>query len=151
MTTTENPSDAPTDAAEAPEAEAVTPGDGDSEGYTGSKLHQEAAKYRTQRNEFRDALAEAQARIDSLLSREVERIASKNLSNPADIFTLSGKTVADVLDDNGDVNPELVEQLATEILGSRPGLRPNARAVDHTQGLGSRGVPQPSFSGLFRS
>ncbi|WP_157742816.1 hypothetical protein [Mycobacterium intracellulare] len=143
--TPESPVGDPTDATtEAPEAEATHQAE---EAPKGNR----EARYRVERNQAREALVAAQARIDGLLSREVERIASKNLSHPADIFTLSGKTVADVLDENGDVNPDLVEQLASEILGSRPGLRPNARAVDHTQGWGSRGAPQPSFSDLFGS
>lgn len=109
-------------------------------------------RYRGERDSARDELAAAQARIEALQTRELERIASKSLSNPADLLTLSGKTLADFLDEDGELDHEQITEAANEILCSRPGLRPNQRPVDLTQGLGNdrpaRG--KPSFNDLFR-
>jgi hypothetical protein len=77
------------------------------------------------------------ARIETLQTREVERLASKGLSNPADLLTLSGKSVRDFLDESGEVDAELVQDAVDDILGTRPGLRPRQRAVDPTQGMGN--------------
>jgi hypothetical protein len=109
------------------------------------------AKYRTERNEARterDALA---ARVEALQTRELERIASKHLSAPADLLTLGGVTLDDLLDDNGDVDPEKVEEAARSVLGTRPGLGKLDRATDPTQGHGN-GIPVkvPTFVDLIR-
>ena len=77
----------------------------------------------------RGTLAE---RVETLQTRELERIASKSLSNPADLLTLSGKAMADFLDESGELDAELITGTARERRGSRPGLgrpsrvRPNA-------------------------
>lgn len=109
------------------------------------------ARYRTERNDAREALATATARIDGMQARDVERIAGKLLSAPGDLLTLSGKTVADFRDENGDIDPELVEDAATEVLAARPGLRPNVGATDLSQGHGnSHVVSSPSWSDLLK-
>ncbi|VBA57608.1 hypothetical protein LAUMK191_04099 [Mycobacterium attenuatum] len=109
------------------------------------------ARYRVERNEAREALAAAQARIEAIQTREVERLAGKHLAQPADLFALSGKTLADLLDDNGDVDAERVAEVAAAVLAARPGLRPNARLVDLTQGLGGNPPKtKPSFDDLFK-
>src|SRR5699024_5494709 len=111
------------------------------------------ARYRVERNEARterDALAQ---RIETLQIRELERIASTHISNPADLLTLSGKTLSDFVDEDGELDTELVVEAANELLGSRPGLRPNSPAYDPTQGHGNRGqkTPELSWSDLLRS
>ncbi|MDI9940876.1 hypothetical protein QM806_36565 [Rhodococcus sp. IEGM 1351] len=113
------------------------------------KVNKEA-RYRTERNEARterDSLAE---RIERLQTRELERVAAKHLSVPADLLTLSGKTLADLLDDDGDVDPEKVAAVAVEVLGARPGLKPNDRATDPSQGHGSHGRGTPRWGDLLR-
>ena len=119
----------------------------------GPKLHQEAARYRHRAKEAeanRDALAQ---RVEQLQSREVERLASKHLSAPADLLTLGGVTVADLLNDDGDVDPDKVSAVAAEVLGSRPGLKPNAPAFDPTQGSGGNPgkLKQPDSGSLFQN
>jgi hypothetical protein len=108
------------------------------------------ARYRTERNEARaerDALA---ARVEQLQARELERIASKSLSNPADLLRLSGKSLEDFIGEDGELDAELVTEAANELLGSRPGLRPNAAAVDPTQGHGNNaGKGAPSWGALL--
>ena len=109
------------------------------------------AKYRTERNEAREERDAALARIETLQTRELERIASKSLSNPADLLTLSGKSLADFLDEDGELDGELITETANEILGSRPGLRPTQRVVDPTQGMGNNGPvrSKPTWGDLF--
>lgn len=110
------------------------------------------ARYRVERNEARQERDALQARIETLQTRELERLASKSLSNPADLLTLSGKSLADLLDENGDVDPDLVSDLVADVLGTRPGLKKLDRAVDFSQGHGNQGPGkgQPSFADLFR-
>lgn len=140
-------SQSPTEATE-PTAEVETPGADNRQ----PKGHREA-RYRTERNDARaerDALAQ---RIATLHTREVERLASKSLSNPADLLTLGGVTLADLLDDNGDVNAEKVSEVVADVLGTRPGLKVPARPVDMSQGLGNDrpGKRQPTFADLLRT
>lgn len=109
------------------------------------------ARYRVERNEARQALSAAEARIEAMQSREVERLAGAHLAQPGDLLTLSGKTLADFLDENGEVDAELVAEVAADVLAARPGLRPNARAVDPSQGTGNDGPRKvaPSWGDLF--
>lgn len=100
-------------------------------------------RYRIERNE-------ARARVEQLLTREAERLASKHLSNPADLFSIGGAELSSLLDDQGDVDPEKVEALAVEILGSRPGLGVRQPATDPTQGrFGGKGKPKADWSVLL--
>lgn len=116
-------------------------------------LREARDRYRGERDSARDELAAAQARIEAMQTREVERLAGAHLAQPGDLLTLSGKTLADFLDDNGDVGAELVSEAAADVLAARPGLRPNARAVDPSQGIGNDrpARPKPSFVDLFRN
>ncbi len=108
------------------------------------------ARYRVERNQARDERDELAKRVQSLLTREAERVASKHLSEPADLFALTGKTIKDFLGEDGEVDVEAVTQAANDLLGSRPGLAKNAPAVDHSQGLGGGGRPsQPSWEMLL--
>lgn len=108
------------------------------------------ARYRTERNEARaqrDALVQ---RIEQLQTRELERIASKSLSNPADLLTLSGKTLADFVGDDGELDAELIAETVNDVLGSRPGLRPPTPAHDRSQGYGSQvEKAQPSWDSFL--
>lgn len=141
--------------AESPADGQTVPGQGkdsgDSQNGSQGKLNAEAAKYRVRAREAETALAAAQARIEAMQTREVERLAGKHLAQPADLFALSGKTLADLLDDNGDVDAERVAEVAAAVLAARPGLRPNDRLVDLTQGLGGNPPKtKPSFDDLFK-
>lgn len=119
-----------TDTTEAAEVEVETPPADENTG------NREAAKYRVRAREAeleRDSLAQ---RIETLQNREVERLAAKQLSNPADLMTLAGVTLADLLTDDGDVDAEKVSGVAADLLGTRPGLKPLQRATDMSQGSG---------------
>lgn len=111
------------------------------------------ARYRVERNEAREALAAAEARIAHLHRAEVERLAAGSLSHPEDLFSLSGNALSDYLDDDGMVDPVKVAADVSEILRERPGLKRLARPVDTSQGHGGGKPPVPtgptSFIGLL--
>lgn len=111
----------------------------------GPKANKEA-RYRVERNEARterDALAQ---RVETLLTREAERVASKHLAEPADLFTLTGKTVKDFVGEDGELDTEAVVQAANDLLGSRPGLGKHSGAFDPSQGHGGGPSPKPEPS-----
>ncbi|ORB32029.1 hypothetical protein [Mycolicibacterium parafortuitum] len=132
-----------------PEADVQSAGGDDTQ--TQAPRQNREARYRVERNEARaerDALAQ---RVERLLTREAERLAAKNLANPADLLTLGGVTVQDLLDEDGDVDPEKVDAVIAEILGTRPGLAKNSPAFDPTQGLSGGGhKPQASWDALMK-
>ena len=84
-------------------------------------------------------------------TRELERIASKSLSNPTDLLTLSGKSLQDFIG-GGELDAELVTEAANELLGTRPGLKPLDPAVDPTQGsgYGNPGKGAPTWGALLK-
>lgn len=111
------------------------------------------ARYRVERNEARGERDALSQRVELLQTRELERIAGEHLSNPADLLALSGKTLADFLGEDGELDAELVAEAASEVVGSRPGLRPNAPAFDPSQGLGGHEAvkAQPTFAALLKA
>ena len=145
MTTTENPTDAATDAAEAPETQAAPEAEATPKG-------NREARYRVERNEAREALAQAQARIEALQTRELHRLAGEHLAQPEDLLTLGGVELAELLDEDGNVGPEAVAEAAAALVETRPGLAKNPRvlAVDSTQGQGGNpGKPPAGWEALF--
>ncbi|MBS1696096.1 MAG: hypothetical protein JST91_28205 [Actinobacteria bacterium] len=112
------------------------------------------ARYRVERNEARDQLSAANARIERMQRAEVQRLASDGLSHPEDLFSLSGNDVADYLTETGDIDAAKVAADVAEILAERPGLRKNAPAFDPSQGRGGKTPPpqrEPSWSDLLKS
>ncbi|WP_235663995.1 hypothetical protein [Mycolicibacter terrae] len=110
------------------------------------------ARYRVERNEARAERDELAQRVAVLQTRELERIAAEHISNPADLLTLSGKTLADFLGEDGELDTEAVVTAANDLLGTRPGLRKPHPATDLTQGQGGtthRG--QPAWADLLRN
>ncbi|ULP49035.1 hypothetical protein [Mycolicibacter virginiensis] len=102
------------------------------------------ARYRVERNE-------AQAMVRELQRRDAERLAAKGLSEPADLFTLGGIELDELLDDSGFVDPDKVSAVVSDILGSRPGLRLADVAVDRSQGFGASAVKaSPTWGNLLR-
>jgi hypothetical protein len=109
------------------------------------------ARYRVERNQAREALAEAQARIETYQRREVERLAA-DLAQPEDIFELGGASLADLLGEDGEVNADAVSEAVNALIETRPGLAKNPRvlATDTTQGLGGNpGKPKAGWEALF--
>lgn len=103
----------------------------------------EAARYRRRLREAeaeRDTLAE---RVERMQRAEVERLAGTRLSVGADIFTVGGAALAELLDEHGNVAPERVSAAADELVSARPGLAPS-RWPD--MGQGNRGAAAPARS-----
>jgi len=152
--TQETTIDATSTTDQATEAQSGTAGNGGSDAEDAPRGNREA-RYRVERNEARTALAAVEARIAELQTREVERLAGESLSQPADLLSLGGIGLADLLDEAGNVDSAAVADAAAELIASRPGLAKNFRvpAVDHTQGQGSDspGKSGPSWGDLFRS
>lgn len=98
------------------------------------------ARYRVERNEAREALTAAQARIETMQLREVERLASE-LAQPRDLLQLGGVSLADLLTETGDVDESAVAEAVAALIESRPGLakHPTQRYVDLSQGIGNDG------------
>ncbi|MEX3652416.1 hypothetical protein ABFW14_28015 [Mycolicibacterium fortuitum] len=77
--------------------------------------NREAAKYRRKLRAAeteRDAL---QTRLEHVQRGEVERLVTEQLRDPADIWR-DGAQVADLLDDNGNIDPAKVAKLAGAVL-----------------------------------
>ena len=110
------------------------------------------ARYRVQRNEAREELKTANARIERMQRAEVERLAADGLSHPADLFSLSGNDLADYLTEDGDVDAEKVAADVAAVLAERPGLRKMTPGYDPSQGTGGRPQPkrEPSWGAVFQ-
>lgn len=97
------------------------PGVQDPDQDPGDSVSREAAKYRTRLRETeaeRDALGERLARFQRV---DAERLAAESLSRPSDLW-LDGVNPADLVDDDGNVVPELVQTAIAGVLDSRPQL-----------------------------
>lgn len=113
----------------------------------------EAAKYRRRLRDteaVRDAHA---ARIEAFQRRDVSRIAGETLAQPSDLFDVGRRELADLLDDDGEVDEEKVNLASAALLESRPGL---AKAKDQVwpadMGQGNRGgafSPAASWAGVL--
>lgn len=93
----------------------------------------------SQAKRYRLALRAAEAERDALLGRvegfqraEVERLAAAQLAQSDDLFTVGGIELADLLDENGNVDAELVNAATATLVETRPGLHKNSRIVPIT-------------------
>ena len=93
------------------------------------------ARYRVERNQAREALEAAEARIEAMNRREITRLASEHLSVGEDLF-VNGNDVSAYLTDEGEIDAELVAEDAQLLLSERPGLRRNSPVFDPSQGTG---------------
>lgn len=110
------------------------------------------ARYRVERNQAREELTTAQARIEAMNRREVERLAGEHLAMPGDLFSLSGNELADYLTEDGEVDPEKVAADVAVIVAERPGLRKPSPYSDPSQGRGGAApkASTPTFADLFK-
>ena len=99
----------------------------------------EAAKYRRR---LRDAEAKTAAlteRLERMQSREAEQYADR-LYQPADLHTF-GPDITDLLNEEGDVDPERVRQAVADIIAARPGLgKPPQQRGPSPSGAGAMGA-----------
>jgi hypothetical protein len=117
----------------------------------GNHPNAEAAKYRVRAREAEIALANAQARIETLLRADIERVAGESLAMAGD-FWIHGNDVNSYLIDGSLVDAERVREDAALLIAERPGLSKNRPAIDPTQGLGGNPpkAAEPTFSDLFK-
>ncbi|MGV0906977.1 hypothetical protein [Mycobacterium novum] len=118
----------------------------------GSQRPKREARYRVERNEARaerDALAQ---RVEQFQRAEVERLAAETMSQPADLFSLSGNALADYLTEDGDVDPDKVAADVAALLAERPGLRKQSPPLDPSQGSGGQPVAkrEPTWGALLK-
>ncbi|GHP16749.1 hypothetical protein RN2511_014850 [Rhodococcus sp. NKCM2511] len=91
----------------------------------------EAAKWRTKLRAAegeRDALA---ATVETMQRAEVARLAGVFLSQGNDLLELGGHELADLISEDGTVDPERVAELAKELQLSRPGLSKHGVGATH--------------------
>ncbi len=107
-----------------------TEGEGEGEG----KGNSEAAKYRTRLRAVeaeRDGLAQRVARMQQA---EVNHLVAERMADPEDLRVLGKVELADLLDDEGEVDSEKVEQAVTDLLERKPRLaadyQPDADGFD---------------------
>ncbi|MDM2170814.1 hypothetical protein PP404_05400 [Mycobacteroides abscessus] len=106
------------------------------------------ARYRVERNEAREQLAEAELRLVQLQTRELHRLAGDILSAPEDI-ALSGKPLSDFLTPEGWVDKGTVEKVAQEVAQARPGLAKYQPGYDPSQGHGVPAARTAGWSALL--
>lgn len=141
----------PTTAEPAAEPEGTEPAEqAEPEGRGGNA---EAARYRTQLRAAeaeRDTLA---ARVDALHRSAVERLVADRLAAPADLFDVGQADLADLLDDDGNLDAAAVDQHVADLLATRPGLARDAgpRRLDLGQGVRGSTPGGASWSDLLRA
>src|SRR4051794_2553632 len=75
---------------------------------------------------WRERATAAEARADRMTVREVLRLLGDRVADAQAALTLDGTDVADLLDEDGDVDEEAVADLAGRVLAARPYLRRTA-------------------------
>jgi len=133
------------------EHEQEAQGDESREGGAGA----EAARYRRQLRSVeaeRDGLRE---QLAAAHRREVDRLASVHLAVAADLFTIGGVDLADLVDAHGMVDEQAVLAAATALLETRPGLAAGlkVRTSPPNHGAGYRptaGTPELTWHRAIR-
>ncbi len=87
-----------------------------------AKLRREAARYRRSLREAETERDGLRGRVEAMQKAEVERLVAGDLAMPTDLW-LTGASLPDLLDDDGDVDPAKVADAVTAVLTERPGLR----------------------------
>ncbi len=117
---------------------------------TGKGANAEAAKYRTRLRETeveRDGIAE---RLTSYQRREAERLAAATLSRASDLW-LDGTEVVEMLDDEGQLDPEKVTAAVASVLDGRPQLEAGRVRPRPDRAQGGTVAPQaPGWGDVLR-
>lgn len=117
--TLDTPADEPTpNETPAPEPTAAEPDPDTQTGDSGK----EAAKFRKQLRAVekeRDTLA---TQLEAMRRAETERLASQHLADGADIWR-DGAQLADLLDNDGNLDPARIAEVATNLTGAHPHWR----------------------------
>ena len=79
--------------------------------------NQEAAKWRRQLREAEAERDTLRGRVEAMQRSEIERLASGRLAKPESLWA-AGAQLADLLDEQGSVDPEKVEEAVTSAVDS---------------------------------
>lgn len=148
-----------TETTESTESTQATTGTGQQEPDTGTEAtetpqqgqeaesgNREAAKYRRQLRDTeteRDALAQ---RVSHMQTHEAQRLAAEQLADGTDLWR-DGTTVADLLDDDGNLDPAKVYEVAKELLGAHPHWKRGAPVVSTGPRMMRSGASSGSHTG----
>lgn len=110
----------------------------------------EAAKYRRQLREAEAERDTLSGRVAAMQKREVERLAAADLAAPADLW-LTGTALADLLDDNGDVDTAKVTDAIQRVIGERPSWRAAPAPPSFDGGVrATAAAPGPTYQDVLR-
>ena len=126
-------------AAEAPES-AVEPSGGTTEVDSATeanesvsrrdqKLASEAARWRVTARQTETKLHVAEARIEEMQRNEINRHLATKLQAPEDFWPATNQTLADLLNEDGQVDTERVSAAADAVLDGRPHWRAKLKPV----------------------
>lgn len=113
-TTAPSPADMP--------ATTPAPNDEPNELHDLERARQLRSENKTLRGRAKDAEAERdtlRGRVEAMQRSEITRVAGDFLTDPDDIFH-SGASIADFLDDDGNVDPAMVMNSSTDLIGEHP-------------------------------
>lgn len=143
--------------AAAPDTGVDVPAEGADLPETGSadrRLSDEAARWRVTARQAETKLVVAEARLEQMRVAEVQRLAANKLADPADLF-LGGITIDRLLGEDGEVDPQLVDEAAEAVLEQKPHWRSRPRPVGapasavNSDGKITGGTPTPTWADLL--
>ncbi|RSN50853.1 hypothetical protein [Actinomadura sp. WAC 06369] len=142
------------DAPTAPEETPAVEGEQEAEeSEQGGKGNREAAKYRRQLREVEGERDQLRERVEALQRQTVDRIIETDYRGKAAGLWESGVTVADLLDDNGDVDPGKVADAwrgTVEKFGLNPLMFDGAYVPQEGRTPTNTAKPGSTWAELFR-
>lgn len=112
--------------------------------------NREAAKYRTQLRESETAREDLAARVEKMQRAEAERLAGTTIEKPSGLWA-TGTTLEDLLDDDGEVDPDKVTAAATAASEQLGLTKPPRGPIIPSQGQVPDFTPDPTknWEGAF--
>lgn len=103
------------------------------------QLRQEAANYRTERNQHRDEAAQLRERVDSHDRQRIERLAAERLHDPRDFLDRLGD-LAELRGEDGLLSEQAVTERLEALVTERPHLALPAPGQAIRDSAGARGT-----------
>jgi hypothetical protein len=144
----------PSEAVGAPDAPEDSEADDSGPPAADRKLSEEAARWRVTARQAETKLAVVEARLEQMRIAEVHRIAATKLADPADLF-LGSITIDRLLGEDGEVDPQLVDEAAETLLQQKPHWRSRPRPVGapasavNSEGRIPSGTTPPTWAELL--
>jgi hypothetical protein len=127
-----SPQKPPQEQAQAPAAGAAPEAAQDDDRGRDERPATREARYRREAREAQAQVAELTERVTRMQRAEVERMAAR-LHNPSDFWT-AGVDLAELLNEDGEVNPERVAEAVAALADSKPYLMKPPRRSNFGQG-----------------